>query len=236
MEKFEIIVSSEKDKNELLKQLHEQYAVNNNASMGSVASLFVSMFTAVGAYGFVWINSGIESCQKFDFADLAFTAICAHIILLIMSYICMYQGTSQRLEQFITFKIRKDFGLVNFFPRTYSPFNKKGLQVVQGLYGEFVKIFAAISFFIFVSFLTKACILGYKFEAMTIIILFAIWLLYYAFNFLFLFNSIYRYKQRLNEFSFESGIEYRPFNFWLMLLFYELYESLVEGMKKCWKL
>ena len=35
-------------KDELLKQLHEQYAVNNNSSMGAIVSFIVGMFTAFG--------------------------------------------------------------------------------------------------------------------------------------------------------------------------------------------
>lgn len=32
-----------------------------------------------------------------------------------MSYICMYQGTAQRLEQFITHEIRRKYEIADFF-------------------------------------------------------------------------------------------------------------------------
>ena len=37
------------------KQLHEQYAVNNNAYLSSVISFLVGLFGAIGAYGYMLI-------------------------------------------------------------------------------------------------------------------------------------------------------------------------------------
>lgn len=45
--------SEKSTKDQLLMQLHEQYAVNNNSSMGTVVSFIVGMFTAFGGYGYV---------------------------------------------------------------------------------------------------------------------------------------------------------------------------------------
>jgi hypothetical protein len=190
--------SSEKQ-DKLLFQLHEQYAINNNSSMGAVISLLVSMFAAIGAYGYVWTHCGL-SPKDFGLADLTFSAIGATLILLIMSYICMYQGASQRLEQFITYKIRMRFGLVDFFPAGYEPYGKKGLQVVQGLYGEFVKIFTIVAFFVLISFLLKAKEL-HDFQCDCKYTVFAIlgFMIYLGLNSLFLSYNIHRYGRRCKD-------------------------------------
>ena len=56
----------------------------------------------------------------------------------------MYQGVAQRCEQFIIYAIRCNYGkkdfIENIFPSGYNPFNKKRLEIVQGLYGELIKI------------------------------------------------------------------------------------------------
>ena len=84
-------------KDELLKQLHEQYAVNNNSSMGAIVSFIVGMFTAFGGYGYVWINTNFcpRGEKNYCVQVLTVVAIIVLFLLLIMSYICMYQGTSQ---------------------------------------------------------------------------------------------------------------------------------------------
>ena len=183
----------------LLFQLHEQYAINNNSSMGAVISLLVSMFAAIGAYGYVWTHCG-PSPKDFGLADLTFSAIGATFILLIMSYICMYQGTSQRLEQFITHKIRKRFDLVDFFPVGYEPYGKKGLQIVQGLYGEFVKIFAIVAFFVLISFLIKAKELhDFQCDCKYTVFAFLCFAVYLGLDGLFLSYNIHRYEHRRKD-------------------------------------
>lgn len=152
----------EKMKQSFIEQLHEQYAVNNNAGMQSVVSILVAMFAAVGAYGYVWIH--YQACDKncapgesFFCSELMFAFVAALTILGIMNHICVYQGVNQRMEQFITYRLRKKCCLLNeeFFPSRYNPFDKKGLEVVQGLYGEFVKIFAVLPLILFVSYVYR---------------------------------------------------------------------------------
>lgn len=74
------LIIKEKDTDEYMqsemeKQLHEQYAINNNANTGSIVTLFVAMLASVGAYGFVYLHtinafsgeSGIFISRKYVF-------------------------------------------------------------------------------------------------------------------------------------------------------------------------
>ena len=78
----------------------------------------------------------------------------------------MYQGFAQRRDQFIIYAIRFNYGLKikekyknRIFPDNYHPFNKEGIEIYQGLFGEFIKIFTIIQIIIFIStiFLCSLC-------------------------------------------------------------------------------
>ena len=162
---------------ELEKQLHEQYAINNNANLSSIIALMVGLFTAIGAYGHVFIHTEANSCvQTYTISQFMFTAFGCFVVLAIMLYICIYQGFAQRYEQFITYAIRyryytekskkakntkkesKNKLLFEIFPDTYHPFNKKGLKRIQGLYGEFVVIISALIFLLIFTTIYRYCV------------------------------------------------------------------------------
>ena len=155
----------------MLLQLHEQYAVNNNSSLSSVVSLIVGMFAAIGFYGYAFVfstnefeTSVCDTCSdscSFSLTQLSIIAIISLLILAIIIHICIYQGSAQRLEQFIIHQIRMKYGIVSqngmskILPYSYKPSGKRGLKIVQGLYGEIVKISAALELLIIVSLLVK---------------------------------------------------------------------------------
>lgn len=157
---------------EMLLQLHEQYAVNNNAKLESAVTLIVGLLAVIGAYGYVFLNINEVSykpCIKpeFNLLDLVITAMAAIIVLAIMKHICMYQGFAQRRDQFIIYAIRFNYGLKikekyknRIFPDNYHPYNKEGIEIYQGLFGEFIKIFTVIQIIVFVStfILCSVCI------------------------------------------------------------------------------
>lgn len=143
-------------------QLHEQYAINNNAYLKSIIALFIGLFAAIGFYGYVVIHSepivNIMKCsyEVYNINQLTFTAVGCLVVLAIMIHICIYQGTAQRYEQFIIYAIRKkyyiDSTMDKIFPKTYTPFNKCGLSIIQGLYGEFIKIIFGVEILILWSY------------------------------------------------------------------------------------
>ena len=158
-------------KAELLKQLHEQYAVNNNANLGTIVTLVVAVIAVIGYFGYVYVHTGVDFSDDFGclvkcsgefYLDaLLLIYLASVLVIAILIRLCIYQGVAQRKEQFIIDGIRsKYFGPeylwskmkvdnsdkeVKIFPQGYHPYHKKGLDIVQGLYGELIKIFIGIT-------------------------------------------------------------------------------------------
>jgi len=158
----------EKNFNEIESQLHEQYATNNTNNLGAVVSLMAGLFVVIGFYGNVFISSSYYFEKAGDcnyrLSDLCIAAACAYIALGIMAYICIYQGMHQRHEQFIVWAIRNKFygdkyNNPKIFSDDYVPFGKNGFRIIQGLYGEFVKIISLVTGCITISLLAK---IGYN--------------------------------------------------------------------------
>lgn len=145
---------------ELLKQLHEQYAVNNNANLGTIVTLVVAVIAVIGYFGYVYVHTGVDFSDDFGclvkpngefYLDALLLIYLASVsVLAILIRLCIYQGVAQRKEQFIIHAIRKKYFGNNYlkdlkiFPKGYHPYGKKNINVLQGLYGELVKIFIGI--------------------------------------------------------------------------------------------
>lgn len=156
---------------EMELQLHEQYAINNNANLGSVVSLIITMLAVLGAYGYVYLHSSCDITDlghlcvdgQFSLTAVIITAMAVMFILYVMYRICLYQGVAQRKEQFIIYAIRKKYGLEpdgTILPKSYHPFNKCCLKVVQGLYGEIIKLLVVTFVLVIVSLIAKICYTG----------------------------------------------------------------------------
>jgi len=209
----------------MLLQLHEQYAVNNNSSLSSVVSLIVGMFAAIGFYGYAFVfstnefeTSVCDTCSdscSFSLTQLSIIAIISLLILAIIIHICIYQGSAQRLEQFIIHQIRMKYGIVcqngmsKILPYSYKPSGKRGLKIVQGLYGEIVKISAALELLIIVSLLVKYILNIVQFyscqvsiEGVVVLIVVLLWFVYLASrNLYFLHKRENLYLKREREYQ-----------------------------------
>lgn len=140
---------------ELEKQLHEQYAINNNSNLGSIIAILTTLVSVIGVYGYIFVHSTLDFAKDwgnflhyhndsklFALDVLFFSAIASHFILVLLYFLSAYLGTNQRKEQFITFAIRDQYykenyeNYTNIFPKNYHPFNKDKSNFIQGLYGE----------------------------------------------------------------------------------------------------
>ena len=52
-------------KEDFVKQLHEQYAINNNAHLSSVISLMVAMLAVFYGFGYMFVYSSIYFSSDF---------------------------------------------------------------------------------------------------------------------------------------------------------------------------
>ncbi len=116
--KTEAPTLTEKDKDwqfELYKQLHEQFAVNDNNKTSNVISFLAAIFSVFIGYGFTIYN---DKSGEYLIA----VTIASQLILLFLCTLCLYFGYSTRRDQFITHEIRKKY-MVNL-PYT-NPFDRK---------------------------------------------------------------------------------------------------------------
>ena len=133
---------------ELEKQLHEQYAVNNNSNAGALISLLSPFLVAVSGYGYV-MYAYSASCAHCNLQMLYISAGIASLIMAMLYCISIHLGSSQRMEQFIILAIRLKYynciaedsnkgakEYTDIFPLGYHPFNKDESSFVQGLYNE----------------------------------------------------------------------------------------------------
>lgn len=164
--------TKEEMQQEMLLQLHEQYAQNNNANFNSVIGLITASIVILGFYGYVLVYSSSEipfnckvlsltsgcnnpcnSCEGYPIEALTLITVASLAILSILQYICIYQGCHQRLEQFIIHAIRCEHGLVNgeikdkhILHLNYSPFNKAKRGIEESCV-NLCDIFLAIFYF-----------------------------------------------------------------------------------------
>jgi len=160
---------------EMELQLHEQYAINNNANLSSAVALIAAMIAVVGFYAYVFAHAtwwfsdtfGELYCVRensYYLDALVLMTIATVAVLCIQQAICIYQGCAQRNEQFIVFAIRKKYGMYGkgtIFPEGYCPFLKKYCKcwflgafdfkkgtgkVVQGLFGEIIAILSIVQY------------------------------------------------------------------------------------------
>lgn len=193
---------------EMELQLHEQYAINNNANLSSVITLLAALFAVFCAYGWVYVN-------KVCLLAHVFAAVC--FVLSLMYCICLCVGVGQRRDQFIIDAIRKKYnsdkikkcrskdGVIyaslenGLFPMGYTPFAKTTWNTIPGVFGVVTK--AIVAAFVLLSIVTALKILNASMsEKIIACVSFAITLcvcLAYSFRMMKKYKSIQQYY--LNE-------------------------------------
>lgn len=188
-------------KDKIYLQLHEQYAINNNANLSTIMTLVVALIVVIGYFGNVFIKTTnvfkdwsvfYNACTKTYYLDALILVYVASISILgILFCLCTYQGIAQRKEQFIIYDIRKrylDDASENnnekkvHLPDLYHPYNKTGLSVIQGLYGELVKVFIIVFFVLTIALIPRVydSINKLWLPLFTIIVLFLLCFNYYT--------------------------------------------------------
>ena len=135
-------------KDDIEKQLHEQYAINNNAKSGILLTLLSTLMVSFTGFGYVqviFIKGDLKGCFLSCLSGIA-----VEIVLLILYYACIHLGYTQRSDQFVIYSIRKkayenEEELEKVFGKGYSPFNKGWINFIQGLYNGLSSIILSIT-------------------------------------------------------------------------------------------
>ena len=196
-----------KSKEEL--QLHEQYAINNNANLRSVISIIL---TLIGVFGiFYKIYCDTECIDRFNISHPFVLAYVGTLgILYFIFVISLHQGVKQRCEQFIIFAIRAKYypNLRNevandnsrgdrIFPKGYHPYGKKCFSIIQGLYKVICiscLILPAFIVLISISKFCHGCCFGF------------LLVLFYVFSFIRYFRQINKYKTYYKQYDYYKSL------------------------------
>lgn len=139
---------------ELELQLHEQYAINNNANVSSFIAMIGALIIAFTGYGYVlyqYLMGDVCCCKMADAETMVHIATFAVLVVIFILYmVALNLGTGQRMEQFITFAIRqtaykdKIDTYKEIYPKAYHPFNKTIWRFTQGMYNSLLYIFLIV--------------------------------------------------------------------------------------------
>ena len=159
-EKIIIETSTQNNQFELEKQLHEQYAINNNANVGSFIAFVVAVFALFGFYGYVFVHSSCDFTTQGEYiVDGLYTLDVLLILTVVVSgmlcFLCkivLDLGYGHRRDQFIVEAIRRkyytesEYGKI--FPEKYNPLGKKRNDFIPNFYHSFYWLFVIALFVI----------------------------------------------------------------------------------------
>jgi hypothetical protein len=145
---------------ELERQLHEQYAINNNANIGSFVSFVVALLALFGFFGYAFvfssnefsidgklIKNGIMSLDVFFLFSIIVIGM-----LFFLSLVSIQLGYSCRSNQIIIDRIRNQYFGKNkkiVFGKSYSPLKKTWYNYVQDYFNLFYWMFFIGQIFVF---------------------------------------------------------------------------------------
>lgn len=148
---------------ELLSQLHEQYAINDNAKNQNFITFLISIFALLGAYGYVYIytytgtkiddfnSEFVQSFCSIEYFHPNVLITITVIIVLIFTFMAMlvaFLGYSTRRDQIVIYKIRTvalKGDKVFYNNLLYTPFNKSYWEFIPDYYNLFFWAFVAIN-------------------------------------------------------------------------------------------
>lgn len=124
-------------------QLHEQYAVNNNANNTNYIALLTPLFMAFTGYAYVLYNY-MTTYLPYGDKIMIYTTIAVLIVLLILHAVALEIGASQRSNQFVIDKIREKAYRETeesdrIFHNGYISSGKDYFNFIQGIYNTFSK-------------------------------------------------------------------------------------------------
>lgn len=164
------ITEKEGMQQELERQLHEQYAINNNAKVSSFVSFIVALFALFGFYGYMYANTTVDFSKNGEFVvgtnqytlDVFFLmsfVVCG--ILFFLTLLSLQLGYSQRRDQIIIHRIREfsyknaDHSMAEIFGNQYNPRGKSRSEFIVGYFNLFYWLFLCGQGFVFITSIIK---------------------------------------------------------------------------------
>lgn len=136
---------------ELAKQLHEQYAANDNAKITNVIGFLAAITFIFVGFGYVYVQPYLKDALETgtNYLSLLLSAdIVATTILVLMSVICTEFGYSTRRDHVVITRIRQVYAekdTQQWFNGKYCGFGK---NIIKFLPNYYLTIFVFIQLFI----------------------------------------------------------------------------------------
>ena len=160
--------TKEKNKDELLKSFHEQFAQNQNHHQTVFIQFISAVFVVIVGYGFVYTNTLCDAdfyyVTKDDSNNIVSYAIIhlmgsffiAELILILLCILILNIGYGFRRDQNVNYKIRKhylsDTDYDNFFGKnSFNPQNKGLISFLPGFNLIFVIFILILQIFLIFS-------------------------------------------------------------------------------------
>lgn len=135
---------------EMAKQLHEQYAINDNAKAGNVIGFIAAIAFVFVGFGYVYAQPYLKnSLSDDDYKYLLLSAyIVANVILLFMSFMCVMFGYSTRRDHVVITRLRTEYANDECKKWFKEKFNGCGKKIIDFLPDYYKIMFVFIQIFI----------------------------------------------------------------------------------------
>ena len=134
-----------KDFSDLLSQLHEQYAQNDNSHKSTFVSLLVALFALFGAYGYFYANVNVSTGGIYTMENLLLLAGFVCLVFFALTELVLILGYGHRRDHIIIQKIREDFdkeGKIDaIFGKMFNAKGKNCCSFLPDFYNLFYWIF-----------------------------------------------------------------------------------------------
>ena len=177
-----IETSENNNKFELLKQLHDQFAENDNNKVTSVISFIAAIFAVFIGYGYCLYNYCLYDYKKQLLKPLLFSITASDAVLTLLAILCLYFGYSTRRDNCVIYNIRNMYNvklpykvpfernLLNFLPDYYTIMYSSCIVFILGI--------SLSSLFVIEN---RKLVLGFAFAALLFIVVFYFFY-YHKFN------------------------------------------------------
>ena len=148
---------------EMAKQLHEQYAANDNAKASNVISFIAAIAFVFIGFGYVYVQpylkDRLNDCA--DYPLLLFSAyIIAIVMLVLMSSLCVNFGYSTRRDHVVITRLRNNYAENETKEWFNEKFKGNGKNILTFLPGYYKIMFVFMQIFIFL--IAVGCIMNEK--------------------------------------------------------------------------
>lgn len=155
--KFIIETSEENNKFELLKQLHGQFAENDNNKVTSVISFIAAIFAVFVGYGFCLYNYCFYGEKDNLLTPLLFSITASDAVLTLLAVLCLYFGYSTRRDNCFIHIIRGKYDVKTPYK---DPFDRAFWNFLPDYYN--IMFWSCVIFIIGISVLSLFVIDNFK--------------------------------------------------------------------------